>query len=142
MAWVYRYPQAVLRDAEGFALVTHGEGPSWTGDDGSRVVAEVVRRQDAPRGAGVPWLLLRVTQPADGGVMGPVQSIQRVDTRGGLPPPQSCDETLLGQFMAVPYTARYRFFGVPPAPPATVSADDSAAAEASPAASPTASPTE
>lgn len=115
--WVYRYPQAVLRNAEGFALATHGKGPSWTADDGSMVIAKVVAEQPSPSKKELPWLLLRVTDVADGGEMAPVRSIQRVDTQGGQPPLQSCDETLLGQLIAVPYRARYRFFGVPPVAP-------------------------
>ena len=46
--WVYQEPKAELSDSSGKDIGTHYAGPTWEADDGSKVVADVVARADAP----------------------------------------------------------------------------------------------
>jgi hypothetical protein len=55
-AWVFRSPEAVLLDAQGHQVGSHGAGPTWTLADGSSVIGEKVaeaareyRRRQSPR---------------------------------------------------------------------------------------------
>lgn len=114
----FREPQADLYDLE---TVTqrgiHFVGPrpgtaQWADADGSRVVATVVARVDAPPPADptkdVQWLKLEVeaSESFGTGVFKDVTFIQRVLTYGGQAPP-SCDS---GTTVSLPYTTLYIFW--------------------------------
>jgi Protein of unknown function (DUF3455) len=112
----FREPQADLYDLD---TVTqrgiHFVGPEpgtaqWADADGSRVVARVVERVDAPPPADptkdVQWLKVEAFQPFGTGVFSHVTFIQRVLTYGGQPP-QSCDS---GTTISRHYTALYMFW--------------------------------
>ena len=112
----FREPQADLYDLE---TVTqrgiHFVGPEpgtaqWADADGSRVVARVVARVDAPSPADpakdVQWLKVEAFQHFGTGVFSEATFIQRVLTYGGQPPP-SCDS---GTTISRRYTALYRFW--------------------------------
>src|SRR5687767_14304860 len=58
--WAFVAPDADLMDMGGKVIGRHGAGPYWQATDGSRVVATVKARADAPNGA-IPWLLLSAT---------------------------------------------------------------------------------
>jgi hypothetical protein len=131
--WIYQEPKADLSDGSGKNIGRHYAGPTWEADDGSKVVAEVVARVDAPRAPGVAapvvtapgvaapapaattpigiqWLLLRAKSNTGKGIFAKVQSIQRLDTIGGLTPPDPCDATHAEQRTRVPYSADYYFY--------------------------------
>jgi hypothetical protein len=131
--WIYQEPKADLSDGSGKNIGRHYAGPTWEADDGSKVVAEVVARVDAPRAPGVAapvvtapgvaapapaattpigiqWLLLRAKSNTGKGIFARVQSIQRLDTIGGLTPPDPCDATHAEQRTRVPYSADYYFY--------------------------------
>lgn len=110
--WTFVAPQAELFDAAGHSVGTHGAGPFWQVRDGSRVVASVAARADAPVAGSIPWLLLAArpdtTTPGTRGVLTGVTHIQRVDTGGGVAPTGSCQPS--GQPLHVPYVATYHFY--------------------------------
>jgi Protein of unknown function (DUF3455) len=110
-AWLFIAPEAKLFDAKGQPVGVHGPGPFWQAQDGSRIVgtlvAKVVPRDDDDA---IPWLLLR-TRSTDGwGRLAGITSVQRIHTRGGTSPAETCDEATLGRVARVPYTADYVFF--------------------------------
>jgi hypothetical protein len=112
--WTFVAPEAQLFDgASGqTALGTHGAGPFWQGNDGSRVVGKVKSRADAGSAAAdIPWLLLTTTSEGPGGQMSAVKSIQRINTVGGVAPASGCAAAAdAGKQTRVPYTADYVFF--------------------------------
>ena len=107
--WAFVAPDADLMDASGKVIGRHGAGPYWQAADGSRVVASVKARSDAPNGA-IPWLLLASKDAGPRGSFSNVTSIQRVNTEGGLAPSTACDGAAVGKQARVHYTADYRFF--------------------------------
>jgi Protein of unknown function (DUF3455) len=105
--WVFTAPEAELFDATGRSVGRHYAGPTWESSvDGSKVVAKVRAKADAPRPDAVPWLLLTVTERSGAGLLANVKSVQRTDTRGGKAPSAGCAE---GDTLKVPYTASYWF---------------------------------
>jgi hypothetical protein len=109
-AWAFVAPEAVLLDERGQALGSHGAGPFWLANDGSRVVGSVAARADAPVPGAIPWLLLSTRSTGSAGVFSPVAAIQRINTVGGTAPAGGCDALALGQQARVPYRADYRLF--------------------------------
>jgi Protein of unknown function (DUF3455) len=112
--WTFVAPEAQLFDgaATQSVLGTHGAGPFWQGNDGSRVVGKVKARADAANAAAdIPWLLLTTTAEGASGQMTAVKSIQRIKTVGGVAPASGCVAAGdAGKQARVPYTADYVFF--------------------------------
>jgi Protein of unknown function (DUF3455) len=112
--WAFVAPEAQLFEnaASQASLGTHGAGPFWQGNDGSRVVGKVKARADAANAAAdIPWLLLTTTAEGPSGQMSPVKSIQRIKTVGGVAPVSGCTAASdVGKQARVPYTADYVFF--------------------------------
>jgi tetratricopeptide (TPR) repeat protein len=108
--WSFVAPEAVLYDSEHNELATHYAGPTWEANDGSKVVAEVKARADAPSADAIPWLLLTATSTEGTGTFSAVTSIQRVETTGGQAPQDGCDQTHQDEEARVPYTAVYAFY--------------------------------
>lgn len=110
--WAFVAPQAELFDAAGRRMGTHGAGPFWQVADGSRVLATVTARADAPATGAIPWLLLAARPAADGptsaGQLTGVTHIQRVNTAGGNAPAGACQPA--GHPLRVPYSADYHFY--------------------------------
>lgn len=110
--WVFVAPEAELFDDQGKKAGSHGAGPFWQANDGSRVVGKVKARAPSPDTGSIPWLLLETT-PAAGvpsGAFSKVSSIQRVNTVGGEAPPAPCTVASLGKVERVGYTADYLLF--------------------------------
>ena len=109
--WAFVAPQAELFDTAGRPAGTHGAGPFWQHGDGSRILAGVTARADAPAAGAIPWLLL-AARPAPGtastGVLVGVTHIQRVNTAGGMAPSGACQSP--GHPLRVPYRADYHFY--------------------------------
>jgi uncharacterized protein (TIGR03118 family) len=121
--FAFREPQADLYDPD---TVTqrgiHFVGPEpgtaqWADADGSRVVARVAARVDAPPpadpGKDVAWLKAEAFQNLGTGIFSDVTFIQRVLTYGGQASP-SCDS---GTTTSRHYTALYIFWAAGAAPP-------------------------
>jgi hypothetical protein len=110
-AWLFIAPDARLFDERGQPVGRHGAGPAWQAEDGSRivgtVVAKVVPRDDDDA---IPWLLLHTRTTGGSGRLAGITSVQRIHTRGGTAPAESCNEATVGRIARVPYTADYIFF--------------------------------
>jgi Protein of unknown function (DUF3455) len=109
-AWKFREPTAAIFDQRlDKVLAIHYAGPTWQSiRDGSKVVAAVKARRDAPNPQrDIPWLLLEATSNAGPGLFADVEYIQRLDTEGGVAPVGAC---MAGQSVSVPYTATYEFW--------------------------------
>ena len=109
-SWTFVAPEARLFDATGRLIGSHGAGPHWLADDGSRLLGRVTARADAPLPGAIPWLLLATSSEAPHGRFGGVTHIQRVQTQGGVAPATGCEAATIGAQSRVPYTADYRLF--------------------------------
>jgi hypothetical protein len=108
--WAFVAPDAELFDRKGRHIGRHYAGPHWEALDGSKVVASLRERADAPSGDAIPWLLLQAKSVGPAGDFSQVTSIQRVNTVGGTAPRNGCSQATVGQSARVAYTADYYFF--------------------------------
>ena len=108
IGWAFVAPDAELFDGTRKKIGTHYAGPHWEAADGSKVIATVKQRADAPAAGNIPWLLLEAKSVGKDGAFSKVTSIQRLATVGGVAPAGAC--TLAGTRARVPYTADYYFF--------------------------------
>jgi hypothetical protein len=108
--WAFVAPEADLFDASGGKIGKHYAGPHWEATDGSKIVASVKERADAPRSDAIPWLLLAAKPAGGSGSFSNVTSIQRVNTVGGVAPKDGCSRSTVGAIGRVNYTADYYFF--------------------------------
>ena len=108
--WAFVAPDADLFDKRGNRIGRHYAGPHWESTDGSKVVATLKARADAPRSDAIPWLLLAAKSVGAEGAFSKVTSIQRANTVGGLAPSNGCSQTTAGRSARVDYTADYYFF--------------------------------
>jgi len=108
-SWVFVEPVATLfADANYHLKVgTHYAGPTWQGNDGSKVVATRLE-SCTPDATAIPWLLLQTISTDGPGIFGSVTYIQRVNTKGGLLP--TAPGTSIGAVAEVPYSAEYYFY--------------------------------
>ncbi|HWY73327.1 MAG TPA: DUF3455 domain-containing protein [Burkholderiaceae bacterium] len=106
--WVFRLPEAELRDARGLVVAHHGANYSFEDVDGSRLIGTIVGYDSAPNDNSVHWLLLR-TQSYGQGEFEKVTYVQRVDTSGGMPPAQ-CSAEQVNQILRVPFSAKFIFY--------------------------------
>lgn len=109
--WTLKAPEAGLFDDAGRQVGKHYGGPTWEGNDGSKVVGELKARDDGPDGHAIPWLLLSAKTSSGGGMFGNTTSIQRLRTVGGKAPADGCSKAAeAGSEVRVPYQARYAFY--------------------------------
>lgn len=108
--WVLKAPQADLYTPSGGKVGTHYGGPTWEGQDGSKVIGAVRAKEPSPSEGSIPWLLLDARSASGEGLFGRVQSIQRLDTAGGAAPAGPPSRALAGQEVRVPYRATYAFY--------------------------------
>lgn len=105
LAWAFREPIATLF-SEGKTVGRHYAGPNWELADSSAVVGKVIGNAPGATAADIPWLKLEVTSRRSSGVLTPVTTVQRINTRGGKLE-GSCDKA--GEFKSAPYSADYIF---------------------------------
>jgi hypothetical protein len=106
---------AELWNEAGQKVGRHYAGPTWEGNDGSKVLGEVVERANAPDADAIPWLLLKATSSEGAGAFSTVTYVQRLETVGGVAPTEGCSEPTAGVEQAVPYRATYAFaYGTTP----------------------------
>ena len=120
--FTFREPQADLYDLDtAIQRGIHFVGPEsgtaqWADADGSRVVARVVARVDAPApadpGKDVQWLQVEAFQNFGTGILSDVTFIQRVLTHGGQASPSCASGTTTSRH----YTALYIFWAAGAAP--------------------------
>jgi hypothetical protein len=109
LVWTFREPAAVLYGHRGRPVGIHFAGPTFESFDGSSVTGTLQASVPAPEPGAIPWLLLRAVANQGDGVLGQVDFVQRIETRGGMAPAGSCDPAK-DSTIAVPYRARYVFY--------------------------------
>ncbi len=110
-AWTLKAPQAELRDADGHMIITHSAGPKWQHKDGSLITGSVVKKENAPDGTSIPWLLVAADNSHSAeGVLSKVEFVQRIHTEGGQPPASGCDASSKGDEVKSKYSADYVFY--------------------------------
>jgi hypothetical protein len=107
LEWALKGPDAELFDVTGKKIGKHYAGPTWEGEDGSKVVGEVKAKDPGPDAGAIPWLLMSAKSAEGGGMFGQIATIQRVRTEGGKAPAGACT---LGAEARVPYKAMYLFY--------------------------------
>jgi len=112
--WSFRAPEAALVDRAGRSIGKHYAGPTWESIDGSTVVGEIKSRDPGPDKSAIPWLLLTAKSTGGSGLLSQTQTIQRVQTSGGIAPAQPCTAENAKQVARVPYTATYYFYRLAP----------------------------
>ena len=111
LAWSLKAPEAELHDQQGAVIGRHFAGPTWKDNDGSEVTGKAVAKVDSPDSDSIPWLLVTATGHSGDGVLSRVTSIQRIRTKGGLPPPASdCNTAKQNIEVKSGYTADYYFY--------------------------------
>src|ERR1700756_4716144 len=110
-SWTLKEPDAHLFDKDGKPFGKHFAGPSWEATDGSRVTGKAVANVPSPDPNSIPWLLVKVVSHDGAGVLSPVTSIQRRNTKNGKAPGSGCDGSHLGEELRVAYSADYLFYG-------------------------------
>jgi hypothetical protein len=114
LAWNFKAPEAELFETHGKLtgqkIGKHYGGPTWEGNDGSKVVGHVRSSENSPDPTAVPWLLLSAESNSGTGIFAKTVSIQRLSTQGGKPPTDGCDGAHKGQQARIPYTAEYYFY--------------------------------
>jgi Protein of unknown function (DUF3455) len=108
--WAFVAPVATLYGSGRAVVGKYYAGPTWESTDGSKVTGKQVAV--APAAPGSIALQLVKADPAMGsGAMTGVGYIQRLNTKGGVPPAMACDATSKGQRQQVAYEADYVFYG-------------------------------
>jgi hypothetical protein len=106
--WRFRQPEAELFDANGQAVGRHGANFSFEHRDGSRLLGTVVAHEKADSPDTLPWLLLSAKSFGKG-AFGGVSYVQRVNTRGGMPP-AGCSAGQASGLLRVEFSADFVFY--------------------------------
>ena len=109
-SWQLQAPDARLFDEQGHVVGNHYSGPIWEYKEGSRVVGRVLNKVDIAPDFSISWLLVEVVAHKGNSLFSDVSFINRINTRGGLPPLSGCDSNHLGGEKRVAYTADYIFY--------------------------------
>ena len=109
--WKFKAPEANLYYQNGKLLGRHFAGPTWEARDRSRVIGKLVASTPAPVPNAIPWLLLSSVFRDNKGVFSKVESIQRLETKGGVAPSAACTARNQKQETGVAYEASYYFYG-------------------------------
>jgi hypothetical protein len=110
-AWILKAPEAELYDQQGTVIGRHYAGPTWSDKDGSEVSGKAVGKADSPHSDSIPWLLVTATGHSGDGVLSRVTSIQRIHTKGGLPPAAGdCNASKRDGEVRIDYSADYYFY--------------------------------
>lgn len=111
--WVFVEPVATLYNAKNEEVGSHSAGPTWTHKDGSAVTGSKSAEAPAATASDIPWLKL-ITTPKAGAAQGKfsdVTWIQRLNTQGGVAPPEPCDKVASPDaIFTVGYEADYFFY--------------------------------
>jgi hypothetical protein len=112
--WVLKAPDAKLYNESGELAGRHFAGPTWEATDGSQVKGKMLASVPSPDANAIPWLLVTAVSHAGSGSMTGIQSIQRLETKGGKAPGDGCDAQAVSKEVAIPYEANYLFYGEKP----------------------------
>ena len=106
LAWQFREPVATLL-SNGKTLGRHYAGPTWELADGSALAGKVAASAPGASQSDIPLLKLAVVSQKGSGLLAGIDSIQRLNTKGGVAK-GPCDAA--GAFLSVPYSADYAFY--------------------------------
>jgi hypothetical protein len=106
--WVFRQPDSELIDEKGAVVGRHGASFSFEHVDGSRLVATIAAFDDAPQATDLRWLLMTTRSYGKGSFEG-VTQVQRINTRGGMPP-ERCESGQVNQVLRVNFSAEFIFY--------------------------------
>jgi hypothetical protein len=107
-AWVFRVPEADLLDDSGKVVGRHGANFSFEHADGSRLIGKVQSYDEAPSRTDLRWLLLSTTAYGKG-VLDGVTYVQRINTKGGMPP-ANCEAKQRNQLLRVDFSSDFVFY--------------------------------
>jgi hypothetical protein len=114
-SWVLKAPEADLYDQKGAIIGHHFAGPTWKAGDGSEVLGQAKAKVNSPDPSSIPWLLVIATGHSGDGVFSHVSSIQRINTKGGQPPPAGvCNAGQQNVEIKSTYSADYYFYSSEP----------------------------
>ena len=108
--WAFQGPEALLFDAAGLQVGTHGAGPFWRLADGGLIRGTVAGQHPAPQAGAIPWLRLSVNSREGQGALTAMTEIRRIVTLGGVAPASGCDAASVGHEARVRYSATYQFY--------------------------------
>lgn len=106
--WRFRLPEAELFDGQGRPVGRHGANFTFEHHDGSRLVGTIVANEKAPVEDALLWLLFSARGYGKGEFSG-VTYVQRINTRGGMPP-RSCTAADLNRLLRVDFSADFVFY--------------------------------
>lgn len=109
-AWQTQAPDARLFDEQGQIVGKHYSGPIWEYKEGSSVQGRVVNKVDVAPDSAISWLLVEVVGHKGNSPFAKASFINRINTKGGLPPIKGCDANHLGSEQRVSYSADYVFY--------------------------------
>ncbi|WP_348643583.1 DUF3455 domain-containing protein [Rhizobium lusitanum] len=104
-AWQFREPLATLI-SEDKTVGRHFAGPGWEFADGSRIKGKVIAQAPGASDKDIPVLRLDVVQHDGNGDLSSVDTVQRLNTKGGIFT-GPCDK--VGEMHSEPYSADYVF---------------------------------
>ncbi len=108
-AWAFVGPNAALKQTSGEVVGKYYGGPTWEGNDGSKVVGKQLAISPATAG-NIPLQLVEVTQTMGSGMLVGTKYIQRLNTMGGVAPAAACATGNVGEKQVVKYQADYAFY--------------------------------
>lgn len=103
--WQFREPLATLI-SDDKTVGRHFAGPGWEFADGSRIKGKVVAQAPGASDKDIPVLRLDVIQHDGNGDLSKIDTVQRLNTKGGLFT-GACDK--IGDLHLEPYSADYVF---------------------------------
>ena len=105
LVWQFREPIATLL-IDGRTVGQHFAGPSWELADGSAITGKVTGSAAGATAMDIRLLKLDATAQRESGLLAGVDTIQRLNTKGGVAQ-GACDA---GTFLSVAYSADYAFY--------------------------------
>lgn len=85
--------------------------PVWESTDGSVITGARVQQMPSPDTSAIAWLLLKTINATGFGPLRSATYIQRTNTKGGKAPYTGATKEHAGEYVSVPYTAEYWFYG-------------------------------
>ena len=107
-AWYYIAPDATLYD--GGHEVARMAQPNLLEALSDQSSLSGVLRASQPVSGSLAWTLTQAVAMSDSGIFAGVTSMQRVNTRGGLPPSGGCNVDNVGEEARVAFNADYYFY--------------------------------
>jgi hypothetical protein len=108
--WMFAGPNAVLYDQQKAAVGKYYAGPTWESNDGSKVTGKQLAVSPSNNVASIPLQLVQANPATGNGAMTGVTYIQRMNTKGGIAPPDACNADNVGAKKTVKYEADYVFY--------------------------------